>query len=633
MSVFLTRQQRLGGRIRRLQTRGVVSNPALNTNPAFRNPAIIPFGIEFVDEGLRQELNEADSGLVDQLETLYYRQCQEDAELNSAQLPRTYESPLWGFIYGQRLVSAQTQLDTLDDDERFMTNYLKETIAELSMRMNRFYPALDYAAQVSAAKAELAVEPDAAYTASYNKALRELIVEDPQRFVALFKNNAFIGAEADNVEDDKFGDFLPERVEQELTGQFEYSWDANSTLTDNFSGYFARISRLEGVVAPKVDSLSKNLRANFAGFLLRCFEQGQLQKVQFVVDLVRSAAPSVISVEVDGVAKDEVARRNLALLEEMSSAPPLLSKLFFGDAKVDAQLTGKSKEELVGLLQNVDEERLVLINRALQVYDYLKYNSMTRLLLTCLIKSQSEYFGQFLNAFSGEANIEQFEADNNAVLDEAVSSLSLFYEAQEDVSKALEALLKAVQSEVSGEVSLDFSAFAAPPCFVVGALDDSYAAAKERGDLLGQIRYSTLSKYVAGNADNISGLSLLVFLMNPARNGVDGDSLKRLAFQFATNASGATDTLFEQVVGAMQQRAQLESSAANAFKSSLVSTVDSELEQLRSACGAFDTSRGKLETALCGLRLNFADINFDHAKSNYDPLSTYLAQFRYYNNR
>jgi len=633
MSVFLTRQQRLGGCLRRLQTRGVVSNPALNTNPAFRNPAIVPFGVEFVDEGLRQELDAVDGGLADQLEILYYQQCQEDAELNSARLPRTYESPLWGFIYGQRLVSAQTQLDTLGDDEKFMSNYLKETIAELTMRMNRFYPALDYKAQVTAEKAELARETDPAYSAAYNAALRELIVEDPQRFVALFKNNAFIAESEVNHGEDKFGDFLPERVEKELASHFSYSWDSESTLSDNFSDYFSRISGLEGAVAPKLDSLSKNLRANFAGFVLRCFEKGELAHIEFVVDLVRSAAPSVIGDEVDGMAKDEVTRRNLALLEEMSSAPPLLSKLFFGDAKVEAQLTGKSKEELVSLLQNVDEDRLVLINRALQVYDYLKYNSMTRLLLTCLMKEHSEYFGQFLNAFSGESNIEQFEAANNGVLDEAVSSLSLFYESQEDVSKALEALLKAVQSEVSGEVALDFSAFTAPPCFVVGALDASYAAAKAEGDVLAQIRYSTLSKYVAANSQNMSGLSLLLFLMNPARNGVDGDSLKRMAFEFATNASGATETLFGQIVSAMQQRAQLEASEANTFKSSLVSSVDSELEQLRSACGAFNSSRTKLEGAMQGLQLNFGGINFDHAKSNYDPLSTYLAQFRYYNNR
>jgi len=633
MSVFLTRQQRLGGFLRRSQSRGIVSNPALNTNPAFRNPAIVPFGIEFVDDGLRKELDEADAGLADEVETLYYRQCQEDAELNSARLPRTYESPLWGFIYGQRLVSAQTQLDTLDDDERFMSNYLRETIDELTMRMNRFYPALDYGAQVAAAKAELAQKEDPAYTACYNAALRQVIVEDPQRFVAIFKNNAFLSdADCAASEDDKFGDFLPERVEGELTGHFQYAWDANSALTDNFSAYFARISRLEAVVAPKVDSLSKNLRANFAGFLLRCFEQGQLQHVDFVVELVRSAAPSVIGDEVEGLAKDEVARKSLALLEEMSSAPPLLSKLFFGDAQVDAQLAGKSKEELVALLQNVDETRLVLINRALQVYDYLKYHSMTRLLLTCLIKAQSEYFGQFLNAFSGDANIEQFESANNSVLDEAVSSLSLFYEAQEDVSKALEALMKGVESQ-AGAVSVDYSAFAAPPCFVVGALEASRAAAEERGDLLGRIRYLTLSKYVAANSGDMSGLALLVFLMNPARNGIDGDSLKRVAFQFATNASGATDELLSQVVGAMQQRAQLEASGASAFKSSLAASLDSELTQLRGACADFDSARTKLETALQGLQLNFGGINFDHAKSNYDPLSTYLAQFRYYNNR
>ena len=62
-------------------------------------------------------------------------------------------------------------------------------------------------------------------------------------------------------------------------------------------------------------------------------------------------------------------------------------------------------------------------------------------------------------------------------------------------------------------------------------------------------------------------------------------------------------------------------------------SVETELEQWRTACGRYNASRNQLEAALQRLQFKFDGLNFDHAKSNYDPLSTYLAQFRYYNNR
>merc|ERR1719189_2974373 len=123
---------------------------------------------------------------------MYYRQCQDDAEFNGARLPSSYESKLWGYIYGERLVSSQHQLSTLGKDEEHMAGYLRATVDELTMRMNRFYPSLDYKSQIQAAA--LKEEKDASgalskeYQSAYNEALADVISRDPAGFVATFQN-------------------------------------------------------------------------------------------------------------------------------------------------------------------------------------------------------------------------------------------------------------------------------------------------------------------------------------------------------------------------------------------------------------------------------------------------------------
>ncbi len=59
------------------------------------------------------------------------RQCHDDAEFN------------YGFIYDQQLVSAAYQSAMLGEEEPYLTNCLNETLNELTMRMNLFYPTFD----------------------------------------------------------------------------------------------------------------------------------------------------------------------------------------------------------------------------------------------------------------------------------------------------------------------------------------------------------------------------------------------------------------------------------------------------------------------------------------------------------
>lgn len=567
--------------------------------------------------------------MADEVESMYYHQCQEDAELNGTRLPRSPDSRLWGFIYGQRLVSAQHQLDTLSEDEQFLTNYLKETVSELTMKMKRYYPDLDYRAQVEAAKRtkEVAVE----YTDCYNETLSEVIADDPRRFVSLFRNNAFIPEETLHSDDgDKFGDHLPSEIEEALLSHFEVEWAFGSSLTTDFEPYFERMSKMEGVISPKMDSLSKNLRKHFAGFLLQCFEQNKLQHIAFIVRSIESATSSVITDDVRSLSSDEVVVRSLALLEEMGSAPALTSKLFFGANGVEAELAGKSKEELVAVLQGVDAERLVLINESLQIYQYLKYHSMTRLVLACLVAESPQYFGQFLNGHDGDGNIERFEAANNDILDEVVSHQSMLYEHHDDLVRSWQALRSAIDRELSDSVHLDLSRFPAAPCFVTRMMESALAAAKERGSILDEIKFSTFSKFVGRHSDRISAFALMSFLMNPSRDGVDGNDLKNMAFGFSTDSSAANEVLFGQITDGVVQRAKVDSASSSSFKANLVSAVEAELEQFRSACSLYNGTRIELESAVERLQFRFEGVNFEHAKSNYDPLSTYLANFRYF---
>merc|ERR1712152_101068 len=130
---------------------------------------------------------------------------------------------------------------------------------------------------------------------------------------------------------------------------------------------------------------------------------------------------------------------------------------------------------------------------------------------------------------------------------------------------------------------------------------------------------------------NMSSVSLLTFLMNPSRNGISGNALKNMAFQFATNGSEATDAMFGQIASYMQKNALTDS--ANSAKSSLTTAVQTELDNFKNICTEYNKARNNLEQSLKGISLDFKSLNFDHAKSNYDPLNTYLSQFRYFNNR
>jgi len=283
-------------------------------------------------------------------------------------------------------------------------------------------------------------------------------------------------------------------------------------------------------------------------------------------------------------------------------------------------------------LQGVDAERLLLINQSLQIYQYLKYHSMTRLLLACLVTECPNYLGQFLNGHNGEENIAEFESANNDILDDIVSHQSLLYEHQDDLVQSFNALKQAIDGQISGGVSieLDLSRFPAAPCFVAQMLESALMTAKESGSILDEIKFSTFHKMVTKYPSNISALSLMSFLMNPSRDGMDGNALKNMAFGFGSDASSANQILFGQITESLLQSAKLDAASVSSFQSSLISSVDAELEQFRSACGRYNSTRNQLEAAVQKLQFKFEGINFDHAKSNYDPLSTYLASFRYF---
>lgn len=284
--------------------REITINPALNTNPAFRNPTFIPFGINFIDNNdkLKNYLIEKEVD-IDNIEKIYYQQCQQDLEFNNDRLPRSYDSKLWGFIYGQRLISAKYQLDTIRDDEKYLINYLNETINELTMRMNRFYPSFDYKSQIEALKNKENEEnkDNQQFQESYNKALAEIISNDPQLFInKVFKNNSFIPEiESNDDNDDKYNDYLPQKTEQDLINNYQFEWDFNSNLTTNFESYFNRISKIENILSPKIDSLSKNLRKNFADFLLQSFAENNLKDIEYITNLIETSTNSIISTDDD----------------------------------------------------------------------------------------------------------------------------------------------------------------------------------------------------------------------------------------------------------------------------------------------------------------------------------------------
>lgn len=254
---------------------------------------------------------------------------------------------------------------------------------------------------------------------------------------------------------------------------------------------------------------------------------------------------------------------------------------------------------------------------------------MTRLILTCLINEYNEYFSQFLNE-NGDENINKFEQVNNNIFDEIISFQSIYFENGQDLINSFSNLLEKIKDKtnISNLDFLNFDKFQAPNCFISEIFETNLNFAKENNDILSQIKYLTYYNYVKNYSSNISGLNFILFLMNPTRNGIKGNDLKNISFQFATNSSEASNILFDQIIDFMKNNAM---NIVN--KSDLISSVQTELDNFKNISIEYNNSRNNLENSIKNIQLNFNTLNFDHAKQNYDPLSTYLSQFKYYDKR
>lgn len=316
-------------------------------------------------------------------------------------------------------------------------------------------------------------------------------------------------------------------------------------------------------------------------------------------------------------------------MDETSNSLTLISKLFYGktgeNINITKELNDKTKDELVLILKNnIDNKRLILINKSLKIYDYLKYNSITRLIITCLINEYKEYFAQFLNE-NGDKNIEQFENINNNILDEIISFQLIYFENQQDLINSYNSLTKKIQEIVETNLSindiLNFDDdFEKPKCFISDIFETNLNLARDEKNILNEIKYLTYYNYINSFSSSISILNLLLFLINPT-----GDKMKNIAFNFAKSSSDSTDYLLNQIINKL--------TIGNIDKSSLLSSIKTELDNFQNICTQFNNSRENFEQSLKKITLNFDNFNFDHAKTNYDPLSTYLAQFKYYDKR
>ncbi|ETO06325.1 hypothetical protein RFI_31069 [Reticulomyxa filosa] len=160
--------------------------------------AVLPFNFDFVDDRLRKALVRRKIN-VDEVERLYNSQVRNDYEFNSPALPQQ-DSPLWGYVYGEHLVRSKVRLETLSKEEEFLRKYLQCTVDELTTRMKRYYPQLDWQSRFEYEIAQVKLPINEELEDCYADATAEVISRSPSAYISFHKNNAFIQKYDDNDE-------------------------------------------------------------------------------------------------------------------------------------------------------------------------------------------------------------------------------------------------------------------------------------------------------------------------------------------------------------------------------------------------------------------------------------------------
>jgi hypothetical protein len=621
--------------VRSIVSPGIV-NAAVNDNPSYIHRAVLPFGFDFVDARLRKALD-ARGVDVDALEGAYGQQRQNDHEFNHNVLPRE-QSRLWPYAYGEWLARSQVRLDTLSEEEQFMGNYLKSLTTELEGRMTTMYPELDWRALVKQQTVAVNEEINEAFEDAYADATATIIARDPQKYIEFFKNNAFVPRTDD---DDKYSDHFPRDVEESLAKRFEFVWDYASPSADPRK-YFDALQKLDSALSVPVDAIGGDIRQGFNKFLLSSFSSPKM--MASVGDLVKvvNGATSVAFVDVADARAEDLVDGIFEILE-MSGASTvdgrgadIVGRLVFGSTAAGEQIKGESVANVKRSAAAQPIERLQLLRQALQIVQYLKRGSPSRLFLSVLMAENPSFVGQFL---TDSEKLDAFISETVPLIEDTASVQRDYFEANRKLAGALDAFFNAVV-ERSGVKSSESAAFAKSVrttafsalisdvdvgeiCPIQSSLRRQADAYAESGEVTRETQTRAYAEYLKKPVNMVSVYWYAVggYILQQPEHGLSPLSLTGAPRAFAEFASEAQDSFFAVVTS------ELAKLGVTDFDARQFADEWAAAQEAGREANELLTKRNEL---LAQWKLNFDDVDFERVREFWNPFDVHLSQHRYF---
>ncbi|ETO34038.1 hypothetical protein RFI_03056 [Reticulomyxa filosa] len=386
------------------------------------------------------------------------------------------------------------------------------------------------------------------------------------------------------------------------------------------SKYFGKLKAIDKALSP-LEALSSQFRKSWNGFIEESFAQSDIAAVSSVISIVQDAT-SVVDVKTEKSAKELVDEIwNILDFGSHSLSPAqatLCGNLFLERAAVTTCI-----------LVNADLARLKVLRQAVQIKDYLKNNSISRLLLGVLI---NQFPIKFAPLFTQESALQSFVTQNQTSLETYASQLKTLYGAQETFAESLQQFKDFIRESTNLNCCAISNAFGplkshvklTDQCPLVISLESAAKRAQEKGDIHAELKLKSTVKYLK-TSKNVSWYKLFRTINAPRRGEFCGDGLEAISTYAATNGNEAFETLFKGIVGSLKSHALL-SSDVNKIKSSLAK----QWEQVQKNAVKVNEARINSNNALYQIQLQHDDLNFNRIKDNYNPLDIYLSNYNYF---
>lgn len=429
------------------QSRKLILQPTVlsqgeNTVPIFLNPPSKEDN-DF-SNALRMKL-EGQNVDLDYFDLKIFQIKQENYEFDPPALPQE-RSSIWGYLWGNRLVTTLKLLENLKPADEYLRGYLEKISEELTRKMRIHYTSLDWESRKSSGQQG---GFEHMYRQAKLEALSDFVVSDPDAFLNLYRNNSYI---SNYDAGDNFGYNIPTEIESKLEGLMKFDWDQTSSNPD-VAPYVSLVSSLVDFSDARLRAVDPNLGSTLGG-LVTSELTSSTDRLTQVCSVLETTSASLVG---------EVAERKATNLKyvmsslKTNSAPvdaDLLVHVMRGVANPNeaAAVKGKAEEALLTQFADVDETRLGLLVKCVNASKGINDGNAVQVVVSGLFNNLPSLFNQFA---VDPDNVKTFVSMNAGAMDNVVSAVKTQNAATKELAQSLEVAQKAVETWLQSSLTLD----------------------------------------------------------------------------------------------------------------------------------------------------------------------------------